>query len=516
MDRHPSVETAIAAHRFGLGEASLDRVSDDPVGWLLGQIGPADGALGDGLLSTDAALEVIASERERRRVARARPATDTLTGSAANSTTTLQPTPEVAVPNGLNPYREIRAADLRSRLQTAVATTRPFAERLQWFWANHFTVSLAKGSTRGLVGAFEREAVRPHIAGDFLDLLFATTTHPAMLHYLDNQQSAGTDSRIATRAARRAAATGQTARVTGINENLAREVLELHTLGAESTRQSPPAYTQADVIAFANVLTGWRVPNARGSTRGSGVGVGVGAQGGGSQDRLSPDRSSPADPVLFDAAWHEPGPKHLLGNCYGEGPQALHAVLRDLAHHPATARFVSTKLAHHFVADDPPTALVDRLSIAYLRSGGQLATVYRALIESPEAWQAQRSKLKTPEEFVVSAMRVLQPDPKATDRDAMQAVAAVATLGQPLQAAPSPAGWSDRGDDWLGPDAVWKRVEFSTRFAARLGSRRDARAVAAQSFGPWLSAATRTQLDRAADGSQAIALLLMSPEFQRR
>lgn len=513
MDRHPSVRATIAAHRFGLGEASLERTSDDPVAWLLGQIGPADVALGGGLLSTDAALDVIAAERERRRIARAHPATDPLNVSTGSGSTTLQPTPEVAAANGTgpNPYREIRAADLRSRLQTAVATSRPFAERLQWFWANHFTVSLAKGSTRGLVGAFEREAVRPHIAGDFSDLLIATTTHPAMLLYLDNQQSAGADSRIVTRAARRAAATGQTAWVTGVNENLAREVLELHTLGAESTRQSPPAYTQADVIAFANVLTGWRVPNARGSARRSGVDVGVGAL-----DRSSQDRLPQHDPVLFDAAWHQPGPKQLLGKRYGEGPQALRDVLRDLAHHPATARFVSTKLARHFVADDPPAALVDRLSVAYLRSGGQLATVYRVLIESPEAWQTQPSKLKTPEEFVVSTMRVLKPGPEVTDRDAMQAVSAVATLGQPLQAAPSPAGWSDHGDDWLGPDAVWKRVEFSTHIAARLGSHCDARAVAAQSFGPWLSTATRTQLDRAADGPQAIALLLMSPEFQRR
>ena len=154
-------------------------------------------------------------------------------------------------------YREVIVADARSRLATAAATVRPFAERLQWFWANHFTVSLLKGSTRGLVGAFERDAIRPNIAGRFETLLVAATTHPAMLRYLDNWQSAGPHSRVVALEARRAARREETARVTGINENLAREVLELHTLGAESARAG--VYTQADVTAFAAVLTGWRV-----------------------------------------------------------------------------------------------------------------------------------------------------------------------------------------------------------------------------------------------------------------
>ncbi|HWH84510.1 MAG TPA: DUF1800 domain-containing protein, partial [Burkholderiaceae bacterium] len=389
-------------------------------------------------------------------------------------------------------YREVTVADARSRLLTATMTTRPFAERLQWFWANHFTVSLAKGSTRGLVGAFERDAIRPNIAGSFEQLLVASTTHPAMLRYLDNVQSAGPQSRIVARAARRAAALDEGPRVTGLNENLAREVLELHTLGAESARgigDATPAYTQADVTAFARVLTGWRVGYAD----------------------TDPTRN-------FDPNWHEPGTKTLLGKTYPEGPQALRQVLHDLALHPATARFVSTKLARHFVADEPPPALVDRLTARYLRSGGELAPLYRELIASPEAWGPRAAKLKTPEEFVVSALRLLQLNPRLFDRaDANpQAAGGIATLGQRIQAAPSPAGWSDRADDWLGPDAVWKRVEWSTRVAQRLGTSVDARALAAQSLGPALGSDTKTQLERAADGPQALALLLMAPEFQRR
>ena len=464
MSSPPTLQAAIAAHRFGLGEASLAIVGDDPQAWLSAQIGPADPARGEGLLNTAQALDLVAAEREKRREAKNPPPGTTAEQLLAGH------------------YRDTIAADLRSRLLTAAPTTRPFAERLQWFWTNHFTVSLAKGSTRGLIGAFERDAIRPNIAGSFESLLLASTTHPTMLRYLDNSQSAGPNSVIVGRAAKRAARIGEQARVTGLNENLAREVLELHTLGAESARNGN--YTQADVTAFARVLTGWRVALADG------------------------DHAQ-----LFDPAWHEPGPKAVLGKTYAAGPEALRAVLHDLARHPATAHFVATKLARHFVNDTPPPALVERLARTYLHSDTQLAPVYRELIRSPEAWNPQPAKLKTPEEFVIASARVLGPDRRMLERgDA----GGIVTLGQRVQAAPSPAGWSDRAEDWLGPDAVWKRVEWSTRAAARLGHSVDARALAEQSLGPLLSPQTRTQLERAADGPQALALLLMSPEFQRR
>ncbi|HEY2188835.1 MAG TPA: DUF1800 domain-containing protein, partial [Caldimonas sp.] len=358
---------------------------------------------------------------------------------------------------------------------------------LQWFWANHFTVSLLKGSTRGLAGAFERDAIRPNIAGRFESLLVASTTHPAMLRYLDNVQSAGPHSRVVAFESRRAARSEQTPRVTGINENLAREVLELHTLGAEAARAG--VYTQADVTAFAAVLSGWRV----------------------GQDATW-NGAAP-----FEANWHEPGPKTLLGRTYPEGPDALTMVLHDLARHPATARFIATKLARHFVADEPPPALVERLSTVYIASDGDLAAVYRALIASDAAWAAQPAKLKTPEEFVVSTARVLGAGERMFERaDVANPGAGVGALGQRILAAPSPAGWSDRADDWLGPDAVWKRVEWATRVADRAGRMVDARRVAEQSLGPLLGSETAQQLERAADAPQALALLLLAPEFQRR
>jgi uncharacterized protein (DUF1800 family) len=490
-----SMQSAIAAHRFGLGEANLAVVDADPRGWLAAQIGPADAPRGSGLLDTRQALELVAAERDKRQLAK-------------------NPPPGMTAEQLIGGhYREVIVADARSRLATAALTRRPFAERLQAFWANHFTVSLLKGTARGLVGAFERDAIRPNIAGRFETLLVASTTHPAMLRYLDNWLSAGPDSRVVALEARRAARREDSAptlaslaapqggaaglgaarrpaagpRVSGLNENLAREVLELHTLGAESARSG--VYTQADVTAFAAVLTGWRVAR-------------------------DPDPGAP----VFDPNWHEPGRKTVLGKSYGEGADALRQVLHDLARHPATARFVSTKLARHFVADDPPPALVDRLTAAYLQSDGQLAEVYRELIRDDASWHAGSAKLKTPEEFVVSTARLLGIGDRWFERPEANnaAVGAIGALGQRLQAAPSPAGWSDRADDWLGPDAVWKRVEWATRVADRAGRNVDARQLAAQSLGPLLGAETARQIERAADGPQALALLLLAPEFQRR
>ena len=476
MAHSPQLQAAVAAHRFGLGETNLGVVGGDAQGWLAAQIGPADAPRGNGLLDTRQALELVAAERDNRQLAKNPPAGMTASQVLAGH------------------YRDTIVADARSRLATAAATKRPFAERLQWFWANHFTVSLLKGSTRGLVGAFERDAIRPNIAGRFETLLVASTTHPAMLRYLDNWLSAGPHSRVVGFEARRAARMEDGPRVSGINENLAREVLELHTLGAESARSG--VYTQGDVTSFAAVLTGWRIA-----------------------------RDPVAGASLFDANWHEPGPKIVLGKRYGEGPDALRAVLRDLAAHPATARFVSTKLARHFVADEPPPALVDRLTAAYLKSDGQLAEVYRELIRDDASWNVEPTKLKTPEELVVSTARILPGGDRLFDGPQIVTAGggvvgnpglALVGLGQRMMAAPSPAGWSDRAEDWLGPDAVWKRVEWATRVADRAGRNVDARRLAADSLGPRLGAETARQIERAADGSQALALLLLAPEFQRR
>lgn len=442
---------AIAAHRFGLGEASLSVVGSDAPGWLLAQIGPADVQAGIDLPDTAAALARSLTLARQQREARRMP-------PPASPAMTPQPDAVEAE------FRARVQADQRARLATAATTARPFAERLALFWANHFTSSVAKASVRGLVGAFERDAIRPHVAGRFETLLQAAVRHPAMLRYLDNDASVGPDSRAVRR--RSAEAAGPR----GLNENLAREVLELHTLGVNG------GYTQADVTAFAAVLTGWR-------------------------------------PIGFDPAWHQPGPKTVLGREYAEGPDALDALLHDLAQHPSTARFVSLKLARHVVSDSPPAALVDRLSTLWRRTDGDLAALAGEIVRAPEAWSTDRAKLKSPEEFVLSSARLLGQGAAPFER---QADGGLTTLGQRPQAAPSPAGWPDRAEEWMGPDALWKRVEWANRIGARLGGRIDGRMLATDALGPWMSETTRREIERAADGPQALALLLLSPEFQRR
>ena len=273
-------------------------------------------------------------------------------------------------------------------------------------------------------------------------------------------------------------------------------MLELHTLGVAGGGAAYGGwggYTQSDVTEFARVLTGWRVP-------------------------LRELESAPdTDPVRFDPAWHQPGTTTVLGKRYAPGPAALDAVLHELALHPSTARFIATKLARHFVADAPPPALVARLEASFRHSDGDLPQLYLALLQSPEAWLAQPVKLKTPEEFVISTARLLRlSEPAQYAWLARQPDGGVSQLGQRVQAAPSPAGWPDRAEEWLGPDAIWKRVEWATRVADRVGRQVDARALAQVSLGPLLQEATARQIERAVDGRQAVALLLMSPEFQRR
>jgi len=492
MDSIPSLPkvlaAAIAAHRFGLSEARLSTVGADPRGWLLAQTGAAAPQRGEGLVSGVEGLKRYAEFVRRRRMAAGAAAADTTADNTTVAATPANSKPEMAAQPGsaeqqfVEHFRQIVQADVRARLSTAALTEQPFNERLAWFWSNHFTVSMAKGSVRGIVGAFEREAIRPQLGGSFEGLLKAVVHHAGMLRYLDNDNSAGPQSQVVQRLAQRRRAGGDTPpRITGLNENLAREVLELHTLGVGG------GYGQADVTAFAAVLTGWRVPRQLLAEGDAGT--------------------------RFDAPWHEPGPKNLLGRRYAEGPQALDVVLRDLVQHPSTARFVATKLARHFVADEPPPALVDQLAQTFQTTRGDLPSMYRALIAHPLAWAPAPAKLKTPEEFVIGSARLLGLGEQAFVR---QPDGGSTLLGQRVQTAPSPAGWPDRAEDWLGPDAVWKRVEWATRLAQVAGRHVDARTLAEASLGPRLSAGTARELERAADGPQALALLLLSPEFQRR
>jgi uncharacterized protein (DUF1800 family) len=366
-----------------------------------------------------------------------------------------------------------------ARLDRAIATPTPFPERLVHFWSNHLAISVDKVQTLGLAGAYEAAAIRPHILGSYADLLLAAIRHPGMLLYLDQAQSIGPQSALGGRAARFAR------RPVGLNENLAREILELHTLGVDG------GYTQADVGELARALTGWSV-------------------GGFVRRPIGID--APAGAFVFQPDWHQPGPRTLVGRRYGEAGEAQAvAMLGDLATHPATARHIATKLARHFVADAPPPLLVARLERAWLRSGGDLPTVYRALVEAPEPWVEPARKVKSPWDWLVSALRATG----ATRGPGFPAIQALNELGQPVWRPGSPAGFPDVAAHWAAPDALLRRVEAADRIA-RSHPALDARALAPAILPGVLGRPTADALARADSGPQALALLLASPEFLRR
>jgi uncharacterized protein (DUF1800 family) len=473
-----ALTSAIAANRFGLGArpGELAAIGGAGPDWLRAQLdGPAPLISAAGLQSSADILTQVyelrrALRAQRQRSARSDGGSDSTGGSAA-AIGALKKLPQL--------IRPIYLAEAGARLRQSVATERPFVERLAQFWSNHFAVSVDKSVLAGLAGSYEREAIRPHVLGNFTDMLLATERHPAMLLYLDNQLSMGPDSRAARFIERR-----KPDRRPGINENLARETLELHTVSVDG------GYTQADVTAFSRVLTGWSIAGPEGLRTGAQPGT-----------------------FRFRAAMHQPGAQVVLGRRYpdtgyGQGV----AVLRDLAARPATARFIATKLARHFIADEPPAPAVDRLAAAFARSGGDLPTVYRALIDSPEAWEQPESKFKTPSDFIVSSFRGLE----LAVRQDKAPIGLFQLLGQRIWCPASPAGWPDRGADWDGASALFKRIEWADAVAQRVGPRRDAMQLAPRLLGVALSAATREGIARAASAAQALTLLLAAPEFMRR
>jgi uncharacterized protein (DUF1800 family) len=463
------VVAEIAVLRFGLGArpGDIKETAGDPRGWLRAQTRGAVARADDTPLASSAEIfaAVLAAREERQEMRRV----------AANDSDTVKLELNVLRDAYMPHYR----AQVLARARSAALTTQPFAERLVHFWCNHFAVSADKGAIYGVAGTLENEAIRPHVNGRFIDLLTAVEQHPAMIAFLDNQYSVGADSEAAQFAARHNAK-----RQFGINENLAREILELHTLGVNG------GYSQTDVTSFAQILTGWS------------IGGGKGRLAGGETGRF-----------YFRENMHEPGRKIFIGKTYMQEGQAQgEAVLADLAMHRATAKFIATKLARHFIADDPPPAAVERISQAYLKSGGDLPQVYAALIDSPDAWETEARKFKTPEDFVFSSLRALDMVP----RDPQEVIRSFELLGQRQYTPGSPAGWGDTAKNWDGPDALMHRVIWATRVAERYDLGVDPVDLAASSLGGYARPDTLTALRRAASGSQALALLLMSPDFQRR
>ncbi len=456
---------AVALNRFGLGARPDEPLPADPKRWLRAQ---------------------FESYQPLPAAWAAQPSSDSLMvgyGELQRAVREASAGTELAARQKLGAeVRDRYRSAVDARVASALVTPAPFGERLVHFWANHFAVSIEKPTLGSLAGSFEAEAIRPHVFGRFEDMLLAVERHPAMLVYLDQVRSIGPES-----VGGRRAASVDPERRRGLNENLAREILELHTLGVRS------GYSQADVTELARALTGWSV--------GGPAGTYAARQG------ATPGR------FTFQPTLHEPGARSVLGERYeASGEAQAEAILRTLAVAPATARHIATKLARHFSADEPAPALVDRLADAFVRGRGDLPLVYRTLIESPEAWDPAPAKFKTPWEWTLSSLRGLG----WRDTRGQQIAPMLTQLGQPAWRPGSPAGYDDIGASWAAPDALMRRIELAQRFAALAGSELDARALGPRLLPTGLAEATTLTVARAESPQTALALLLVSPEFMRR
>jgi uncharacterized protein (DUF1800 family) len=369
---------------------------------------------------------------------------------------------------------EIAAAEGRAALHERATSGRPFLERLVMFWSNHLCVSVgAKVLIAPLAGSYEREAIRPHVLGRFEDMVLASAKHPAMLVYLDNFQSIGPGSRAARR--------GRGGRgPRGLNENYARELLELHTLGVDG------GYTQQDVLELAKILTGWTVSGLAGRSSEFGF--------------------------AYQELLHEPGTRTLLGVRYrDEGVAQGERAIRDLCRHPSTAQFVATKLVTHFVADDPPASAVGRIARVFRGSGGDLRAVSAALADLPEAWSPDTRKFRTPQEWFIAGLRTFY---VTTINDMM--IGVLRQLRHPLWAPQAPKGFGDSVQEWADPDSLLNRAELARTLSRRLGTGEDPRAlldVVDVSSGDPLR---KLLSDSSIPAADRVALGIAGPAFQWR
>ncbi len=486
------IDTLIAATRFGLGARPEDARPNDAPRALLAQFDrfdPRPAAYG-GAPTRAVVAKGLADYLEDARAAR-----QAMGGgkrAQAEAMADGKVTPDSALKDALKQTRKFVRDESRAhylalvgaRANAALATPAPFVERMVHFWANHFAVSADKLTVIGMAGLLEAEAIRPHVLGTFENMLIAVEQHPAMLLYLDQAASIGPESSVGARVAARGV------RKIGLNENLAREIMELHTLGVRT------GYGQSDVTEFARALTGWTV---------AGLGRGPLA-------RFAGADGAPGD-FAFAAPLHQPGTRTIMGRTYAEGGVAqARAVLHDLATNPATAKHIATKLARHFAGDAPPQALVDRLAASFQTTGGDLPSLYRVLIAAPELWQAAPGKFKSPWDWSISALRAV-----GTTTVEGQAVAGLQTqLGQPVWRPGSPAGYDDNDASWAGPDALMRRVEAASRIATRAGNAIDVRKTAAQVLPDGGNAETLAALARAESPVEGLALMLVAPQFMRR
>ena len=455
---------AIAVNRFGLGARSNEIAPAEPLHWLLAQFEQYQ-RMPSGWEHASRTIEIVAEIAQTQ-----------LETRQANENEKLS-----ARRLFRHDAQGTYAMAVHARAETALTTLTPFIERLVHFWSNHFAISVEKLAVVELAGAFEREAIRPHVLGSFKDLLFAAVQHPAMLLYLDQVQSIGPSSPAALRMTGR-----HPDEKRGLNENLAREIMELHTLGVRS------GYTQTDVTEFARALTGWSIANPNHPDKN----VAYGENG-----------------FVFRPQIHEPDRRTIMGRSYPQsGKMQAEAVLNDLASAQSTAIHIATKLARHFVSDTPPQSLVDKLAQEFVTKDGDLVSVYRALITSPEAWQPFPKKFKTPWEWFISANRGLG----RQNLEGVIVVKLLNQLGQPVWRPTSPAGFDDNAEAWMSPNALLRRVELAQRMVATNGNKIDGHVLADKLLFGAISQSTQEAIFHSESAATGLALLLISPEFLRR
>lgn len=511
----------IALNRFGFGArggaaSDFSSAASDPRGFVKAELGRPNAALLDapGLQPTPALAQVVFDyqkdvKQQREAAAKAAQAMASASGDMpsemkpadasaqtpakaavkSNASTEIkaaakmdgmspdamqpkqQNTPPKPPPQPLNVVQKTFRAEALARIQRAIMTESGFVERLVAFWSNHFCTSANKGElARMWSGAFEREAIRPHVLGRFGDMVLAVEQHPAMIFFLDNQQSIGPQSRA-----------GQN-RKRGLNENLAREIMELHTLGVHG------GYTQDDVTSLARIITGWTFAGREG-------------------------KIGPPGTFAFNANAHEPGPQKLLGKVYEDaGVRQGEAALADIVRHPSTAKFIAAKFVRHFVADDPPPALVAKLEATFRKTDGDLRAMTLALVDADEAWHAPMTKIRMPYEYLIATGRMMGQIPE----DPQRYLGGLSVLGQPLWTPAGPNGFADTNAAWAAPEGIKLRLDIASQISSRIGEALDPRALLDVVAGEAASAETRQTVERAESRQQAFALLLMSPEFQRR
>lgn len=492
-------QAIIALRRFGLGARpdEIKGIASDPRGYLLAQLDRPGSVTIDSpdLDPSHETLAAVQSARRQKKLA------ETMTREASLEAAQETVARDARTPNAdqrqarkadrplmaqeesgpvRSPQRQqpgARPARIRTeafvdeathRFRHQASTDAGFAERLVMFWSNHFCV-MARGPVRGIAGAYEREAIRPHVFGSFAGMLKAVEQHPAMLIYLDNQLSFGPNSPAGLRQKK------------GLNENLAREILELHTLGVDG------GYTQADVTNLARIITGWTVAGLD-------------------------NRMQMPGQFLYAPQRHEPGDWTVLGKTYRNEGQATGArALDDLARHPSTARHVARKMVRHFVADAAPQSLVDRLERRFRETEGDLCEMARTLVTADEAWAGEARKLVPPLDLVVQVVRSL-----GLKTAAGEMLRLANQLGQPLWQPPSPKGWPDDDNYWASASALGERLRIAEQVARSLDKSVDPRALADSLFGPALHQETRRAIARAENREQGLELLVMSADFQRR